>query len=236
MAPYIALLLCSIFILVAFIIDSQREPNVSSALWIPLIWLVIVASRPIGEWSNPGGFNLHPEAGSVIDQSVLTVLICLAAFILQKRNFRWTQWLKGNSWLFLFFLYCGISVVWSDFPWVACKRWIRAVGSLMMVFVVLSENDPIEALVALVRRCAYLLVPLSLLFIKYYRNIAVGFNPWTGEEYLSGVTTDKNALGRLCLITGLFIFWDLVKTRHHKNLIPKKINKYINIIIFKIII
>lgn len=236
MASYIALLLCGMFVLVAFITDFRRESNVSGALWIPLIWLAIVASRPIDEWFNPSGFDLHPEAGSVIDQSFLTVLICLAAFILQRRNFRWTQWLKGNSWLFLFFLYCGISVLWSDFPWVACKRWIRAVGSLMMIFVVLSESDPIEALVALVRRCAYLLVPVSLLLIKYYRNMAVGYNVWTGQEYLAGVTTDKNALGRLCLITGLFIFWDLVKTRHHKNLVTGKINRCINLTMFGIIL
>jgi exopolysaccharide production protein ExoQ len=233
MPPSIALLLCSVCIVVAFITDYRREPNVSHALWVPLIWLAIVASRPVGEWINPRGeFSLHPEEGSAIDQGFLIVLMCLAAFILRKRNFRLTQWWSGNLWLFLFLLFCGISIAWSDFPWVAFKRWVRAIGSLMVIFVVLTESNPIAAIGALVRRCTYILIPMSVVLIKYYRYMAVEYNVWTGQEYLAGVTTDKNALGRLCLVAGLFLFWDLIKTRHDKHYGLLKLNRYINITLF----
>jgi exopolysaccharide production protein ExoQ len=237
MPPSIALLLCCMFILAAIMIDYRREPNVSGALWVPLIWLAIVASRPVGEWVNPRGeLSLHPEEGSAIDQVSLIALICLAAYILQKRNFRLTQWWGGNLWLFLFLLYCGISIVWSDFPWVAFKRWIRAVGSLMMIFVVLSETNPIAAIGALVRRCTYVLIPLSLVLIKYYRSMAVEYNVWTGQEYLAGATTDKNALGRLCLVAGLFLFWDLIKTRRHENRGIWKLNRYLNMFLLVMVL
>jgi O-antigen ligase len=133
----------------------------------------------------------------------------LALAILVARRLRWSRWLAANAWLIAFFAFCAVSVVWSDFPAIAFKRWIRAVGSVMMILVVLSERDPLAALATLVRRCAYILLPLSIVLIKYFREFAVVYNGWTGQEYLVGATTDKNALGRLCMIAGLFILWEL---------------------------
>src|SRR6266436_6632879 len=128
MQPQIALLVCSLFVFGILIIDSKRKQNVSLALWIPLIWLVTVASRPITLWlnSSPIAFGANIEEGSFIDRTLLIVLMIIAVFILHKRKLHWTLWLRENPWLFLFFLYCGISVVWSDFSGVALKRWFRA--------------------------------------------------------------------------------------------------------------
>ena len=37
-----------------------------------------------------------------------------------------------------------------------------------MALIVLTEPDPEEALIRLMKRCAYVVVPVSILFIKYY--------------------------------------------------------------------
>jgi len=238
MSPQIALLVFGSFILGVLIVDSRLKRDISVALWIPLIWLAILASRPVVQWFYPGA-TLNADAfedGNPVDRTILSVLMVIAAFVLFKRKLRWSQWLRENSWLFLFFLFCGLSIVWSEFPVVAIKRWIRALGSLMMILVVLSEADPIAAVGALVRRCAYVLIPLSVLLIKYYREMAVGYNQWTGQEMLFGVTTDKNALGRLCLVSGLFILWDIITTRHNKNRHRAKLNRVVSIIMFVMIV
>ena len=95
-------------------------------------------------------------------------------------------------------------------------------GSVIMVLIVLSEDNPTESTKTLLKRCAYILIPLSILAIKYYRGIGVGYNFWTGEEYLKGVTTDKNALGRLCLVSGTVLLWSISTLWRKKKKIEEK--------------
>ena len=58
-------------------------------------------------------------------------------------------------------------------------------------------------------------VPLSIVLIKYYPYLGKTFSPWGGQEY-TGVSTSKNMLGALCLVSGIFFFWDTI-TRWHQR-------------------
>lgn len=231
MPPRIALA-CVTMLILGILISDSRNRRVSLALWIPLIWVGLLASRPFSRWLNPIDLSLSggAEEGSPLDRNILSVLIAAAAFVLFTRRLRLTQWIKHNPWLFVFFFYCGISILWSDFPAIALKRWIRAVGALLMILVVLSEEDPVEALAMLIRRCAYILIPLSVLVIKYYREQGVVYDAWTGAELLVGVTTDKNALGRLCLVCGLFVMWEIITSKHNSHIHQDRLNKAIRFI------
>ena len=62
----------------------------------------------------------------------------------------------------------------------------------------------------LLRRLCYLLIPLSVLLVKYYPQIGRQYDYWQGTAMYVGPTTSKNMLGVLCLIGGLFFFWDTV--------------------------
>ncbi len=218
MPPFIAFLLVCALVVGLLVVDLRRRPRLSAAMWIPTIWLAVLASRPLTSWLNPtGSLSLNVEDGSPVDRIILSGLMLVGAFILARRRLPWSRWLGANRWLAVFFLYCGLSVLWSDFPLVALKRWIRAIGSIEMILVVLSESNAVAAAEALVRRCGFILVPFSVLTVKYYRALSVAYNPWTGEEYLVGVTTDKNALGRLCLVSGVFILWDLLHRRDQEH-------------------
>jgi O-antigen ligase len=232
MQSLIALIIFSLFIIGLLIIDCRMTSNVSKALWVPLIWLAILASRPIGGWlSSVGTQALNQEDGSPVDSIILLALISGAIVILFKRKLCWKEWLRTNTWLCLLFLYFGISIFWSDFPLISFKRWIRAVGSLTMILVVLSEDSPIISVKTLIRRCVYILIPASILLIKYYPDMAVSYNQFTGEEYLIGVTTDKNALGRLCIVSGIFLLWNILISADSNNFYNKKQNRFIDIIL-----
>jgi O-antigen ligase len=74
---------------------------------------------------------------------------------------------------------------------------------------VLTEAVPVDAVKALIRRAAYVLVPLSILLIKYYPEFGRGYDRWTGTAMYTGVGYNKNALGYLCLVCGFFFFWSL---------------------------
>jgi exopolysaccharide production protein ExoQ len=81
-----------------------------------------------------------------------------------------------------------------------------------MVLILATEPDPREAIVRLMKRSAYVLVPFSILLIKYYPDLGRVYDPWSGDAANTGVTTNKNELGFVCLILGFFFFWHLLTT------------------------
>ncbi|HEX7860390.1 MAG TPA: O-antigen ligase family protein [Verrucomicrobiae bacterium] len=153
------------------------------------------------------------EAGSAVDRNFLTALIIPGFLVLLKRNLSWESVCKNNKWFVLLFLYMGISILWSDYPWVSFKRWIKVSGAVIMALVLITELRPREALEAVLRRSTYVLIPFSFVLVKYFTGLGVYYNRWTGQSEWVGVTMQKNGLGRLCLVSGLFLFWVFTRRR-----------------------
>src|SRR3989442_8184567 len=206
MPPSLALLLTSLFIVYLFWRDSRQQPKASSAVWIPCILMLLLGSRPVSQWLNPGTFQSTDDLleGSPTDRMVFVVLIAAGWLVLWRRQIPWRELFRNNIWLALFFLYCAVSILWSEFPFVALKRWIKGTGGPMMALILLSDREPAKAVETLIKRCAYVLIPLSIVFIKYCPNLGRSYSEWTGTAYYTGVTTNKNLLGYLLLVFGLF--------------------------------
>jgi len=171
MPPQLAAALFVAFIVWLFIRERKQSTAVSEASWLPLIWIAIVGSRPITLWfGGPLSMETPDDylKGSPIDMMIFLSLIVGGVMVLMRRRVNWSTLFTNNTWLFVFFLYCGLSVAWSDYPFVGFKRWIKDLGNLVMVLVILSEKDPVQAVKSVFLRCAFLLLPLSVLFIKYY--------------------------------------------------------------------
>jgi exopolysaccharide production protein ExoQ len=214
--------------------EEREKSNVSSALWIPLIWLVITGSRSPAQWLTlgaPGGIT-SPEDGSPLDAVGYFALIAAGYFVLKRRGVNLATFARNNRWLTAFLIYCLISVVWSDFPFIAFKRWIKVLGHPIMVLVVLTDPDPVEAVKKLLKRIAYVLLPLSLCFIKYFPQYGRGFDLWTGQGFSSGVALNKNELGLLCLIFGMFFFWNTLQALKIKNRKARWNELVLNILFF----
>ncbi len=234
MQPQIALLLCIIFMLVLLKRDAKVTADVSAVLWIPTIWMLIVGSRMVSQWLNykeiEAQLNYNDIAsqevyveGSILDRNIFLALIVVGIIILMKRRINYSKIMQNNIWIFLFVLYCGISILWSDYPFVSFKRYLKNIGNLVMVLVVLTEHHPVEAIKIMVRRCAYILIPLSIMLYKYYPLIGRGYHRETGALMVMGVTNNKNSLGVLCLVCGLFLIWTvLFKWRNRKVTVYKK--------------
>jgi exopolysaccharide production protein ExoQ len=232
MPPQLALLICAVFVIGALRLDSRRTSNVSNAIWIPLIWVAVLASRPLLSWFQPSSGFTDVADGSALDRNILSLLMLAAIGVLVKRKLQWKCWVKQNAWIVALFLVCGISILWSDFPLIALKRWIRALGSILIILVVVSEKDPVAAIATVIRRCAFILVPMSIVLIKYYPTLGVGYLSWTGAPYLMGVTTDKNALGRLCLVSAVFALWELLTAKQDGHIQTDTKNRLLCIIVF----
>jgi exopolysaccharide production protein ExoQ len=213
------LILTLAFILFLFRRESRYRRKVSAALWIPLIWFCLAGSRSLSAWFNPSStVDLAAiEDGSPIDATIFLCLILSGICVLRQRHVTIAKFFRSNRWLTLFLLFCLISALWSEFPFIAFKRWIKVLGHAVMILIVLTDPNPFEAMRTLLKRVGFVLVPLSILLINCYPRWGQGFDPVTGELSYTGAATDKNGLGHLCMIVGIFFFWNALQAFKIKN-------------------
>jgi exopolysaccharide production protein ExoQ len=175
--------------------------------------MLIIASRMVGQWFNLGTGVQSADSyadGSPLDRNIFLALILAALIVVVKRRKRVGSLIQNNRWLCLYLVYCGISIAWSDFPVVSLKRYVKEIGNLLMVMIVWTEATPIEAVKVLMKRCAYVLVPMSIIMFKYYPEFGRSYSRWTGDLSFTGVTNNKNSLGALCAISGIGLAWSLL--------------------------
>ena len=206
MPPLVALLLCATVVLGLLWIETRGTHHVSRAQWIPTLWMLVTASKPLAYWFGVKGSN---ESGSLLDRLFLSGLALCGMWVLARRRFDWISALRDRLQLLVLVSYMCISTLWSDIPTVALKRWGREVVVLIVTMVITSEPSPSQALTALLRRTAYVLLPFSLVLIKYYPDVGRDYGRWSGIEMWTGVTGQKNELGRLCMVSIFFISWVL---------------------------
>jgi len=195
--------------------DRKLRPMPSGAAWIAFLWIVIIGSRYISGWL---GLNMEldsPEElveGSPLDRSIFLALIVSAAVALLFRKPVWAKIINMNRWYFVFFMYCGISILWSDYPFVSFKRYIKEVGNVLMVLLILTEKDPVQAVRAIFARYVHLVVPLSILLIYSIPSLGMYYDDSMLRSYC-GVATNKNKLGVITFVSALFLFWEMMHFR-----------------------
>jgi exopolysaccharide production protein ExoQ len=214
MNPHLAAFVYTIFIAGLFWLDRDRKVRTSKALLIPLTWFLIVGSRPVSEWFNNGPSIATSEnlEGSPIDAAIFGSLLAMAILVLVWRHRRVAPFLMKNWLILLFFAYCLLSTLWAESPFISFKRWTKAIGDLSMVLVVLTDLNPVPAMKRIYTWSGFILLPLSVLFIKYFPDIGRSYNPWTWTPMFGGVTLFKNMLGMTCLICGLGSVWCAAST------------------------
>jgi len=192
--------------------DVARREGISRAIWIPTIWMAIIGSRPVSMWLGFGGGTDTLE-GSPVDGLIFFILIFAAFAVLFRRGFNWSGTISENWPIFLFYAFLLVSVLWANSPLTSFKRWSKEFGNIAVLLVILTEARPQQALRAVVVRCAYLLVPLSFVFIRYFPSIGRFYSTHGGEGEITGVTCQKNSLGVLLLVCGLALLWDWLELR-----------------------
>jgi hypothetical protein len=217
---YPALLACVCVIILLFRMDAGKSKNLSVGLWIPLAWMFLAGSRYVSQWLQIGEPLMSAAAfdeGSPLDAFVFFLLIAAGVFVLYRRKIGWSQLLSRNKWIFLYFAYCGFSICWSDDTLVCFKRYVKELGNVVMVLVILTEEYPYEALRAVLRRLTFAIMPLSLLFVRYFPELGRAYAV-EGQQMFTGVSLQKNGLGMMCLISGICFSWDLLLRRKERAL------------------
>lgn len=220
--PILSLFLCLAFSTWLVARDYLSRKSVSAAVWIPTALILILGSRPVSLWAT-GGRVVVGEMGNDIGGSALDIvfflLVLVASFLIaSSRHMKWGRLLAENPAIVLFYIYFVISVSWSGDPTGSFKRIAKDIGLLFVVGVLFSEKDPLEAMRAVYFRCAAVLIPLSVVFIKYFPSYSRAYTI-AGGMMETGVTTQKNTLGEIVLVFTLFLVWDYAETQ---RIAPKK--------------
>ena len=221
MLPTLTLILCVALVALLLYIERKGNPSTTLALWIPTFYMLILGSRPLGQWFGRTIVLFESsdfETGSPLDRYVLIILLLLTVWVLFRRKIGWASIFRDNFALILLYLYLGISILWSEQAFVSFKRWFRLIEVIPLAMVVLSEGAPLAALESIFRRCAYVLIPFSIILAKYYPHLGVGYGQWSGLLFWNGVALTKNALAHLCLVSSFFIIWAFFRDRRIINI------------------
>jgi O-antigen ligase len=174
------------------------------------------ASRNLNLWFGT-------EEGGGLDQLAIAGMLVLGIGVIVRRPAAWGGVISNTPLLFLFHAYLFVSVLWSggalENPLV---KVLRPLGDLVMALIVVSEPNPRLAILTMARRTAILLIPLSVVLIRYFPDLGrapakndLGRAPaknWAPDSWV-GVTTHKNPLGQLCLLGALAFLWCLYEAR-----------------------
>ena len=195
-----------------FVLDRDREARTSKALWIPFIYLLIIGSRAVSSWfgsTPPDALYGDGVYSSPLDQAVSLGLLAAGLIVLIARRRKVGLLVRRNGAIALFYSYAALSILWSDLPYFTFKHWIKAVEDVVMVLIVCTDHDPVMAMKRLLTRAGFILIPLSLLFCKYYPDLGRGFDKDWNTVY-NGVADTKNKLGLICMISCLASLWCFV--------------------------
>lgn len=210
MPPSLATLLTASLSLAFLFDEGRRNRGASYALWLPTLWLLVSGSRSVSQWlhlGEPLAIDVHE--GSTVDAVYFGVLLLLGIAVLMHRSLTLGDFARANLWVALFLAYGLISLAWSDHPFIGFKRWSKALGHPVMAMIVVTDPDPVRALRIVLRRFAFLLLSFSILLIKYFPQYGRDYDPWVGTTSFVGVALQKNNLGQICLVSGLFSVWEL---------------------------
>jgi O-antigen ligase len=230
--PQLALAAYATLIVALFILSRDSDAKVSKALWIPVLWLMIGSSRNVSAWLSASAPPMEADKtveGSALDQVILGALMLFGLVVLARRRVRLWSVIQSNPAVVLYFVYCGVSIIWSDFPGMSFRRWIKSLGDLVIVLVVLTEADRALGVRRFLSRVGFLLVPISLMLVNYFPNLGRSYSR-DGTSFWTGVGTDKNALGLICLVYALPVVWFILDPQARSST-PTKSAKAVPILV-----
>ncbi len=175
------------------------------ALWVPFVFLLFSGTRNL-RLLQAAGVDGSPDdfaAGSPLERNILLVLMGASIAIVARRRVRWSSLLARNAAPLLLFALMAASILWSSVPWVSTKRFIKAIGLLGVLAVLLTDADPYQSLKFLLRRFCWFVLPLSLLYVYLAPGLGVGYG-YDGTPMNVGICFSKNNFGQAAAIGLIF--------------------------------
>jgi hypothetical protein len=85
MPPSLALGICWVVIIWLFYQDQRKRPHCSNALWIPVLWLLMLGSHPLSFWLGITSAESDLE-GNSFDRMVYGTMIIVSIALVARRG------------------------------------------------------------------------------------------------------------------------------------------------------
>src|ERR1700745_1984258 len=108
MNPSLASLVYACGIAGLFYLDRDKSVRTSKALWLPVLYLWILGSRPVSAWlgiAPADGTNIQLD-GSPVERAFFLLLLIVAICVLVQRGRRTLAFLNANGLILIYFLFC----------------------------------------------------------------------------------------------------------------------------------
>ena len=216
MPPVLALSLCTAFVLYLLWLDQQESPDVSPVSWIPTLWMIYTASKPLGVWFRTATTDIEsgkPTGSDIPDPNSMSWVARPGLEKFQTAGSRSRKQVVDAVALLYACEYClvrhPLRINEAMDSRADCRRYGRchrdgngsAPGGPEHLEEIGLYSDPLFVASDEV---------VSVLGVQSRRGGA-GAISWVG------VTTQKNGLGRLCLIASFFLIWSLVSRWRKKD-------------------
>ena len=179
--------------------SEMRSPHAKLAyLAFCLFFFFVIFGTDMPLREKPGGVEDIPVANQLW-QAICTVLFGVALVALAPRRAQLWRLLCTDKWLMGFLLWCGLSILWSEFRFVSFKRYLQVIIALVIIATFLVHYQSPAPAFRILRR----LIGSYLILCA----IAIVLIPAATETegYWRGLTSGKNALGQISLI-GLLLW------------------------------
>ena len=192
--------------------DNEHKSVSSNTLWVPILWLFVSSFR--------GYVYPSPDRPQYVEGHAIAitfgVLMVLGSMILYGRRFALLDLMKENKLIFLLFCILGLSILWSSYPWISFKRWVKAIGALEMALIMVTEPDPLASFSYAARRFFYLVIPSSLVLIFFFPSLGLHVYPREGTSWV-GLFANRNSLARIAMIFSVYFVWELARKKNEGN-------------------
>ena len=206
MPPQLVLYGCYAFVYWVYRWDRQKDPTALASLWLPTLWMMRCASRTVDYW-------LGGSVEGRVDPIVIAALTVAGIWVLMKRPCDFGAIFSHNLAILVFYGYLSCSVLWADSLEDPLIKLLRPIGDLVMALVIATDPEPSKAIITAARRTAILLIPLSIVLIRYFPHLGRSVSKHWGSDPWIGVTTHKNPLGQLAMVSALSFGWCLAQAR-----------------------
>lgn len=113
--------------------------------------------------------------------------------LVPRRGQAW-RLLCTDKWLMGFLLWCGLSILWSEFHFVSLKRFLQVIISVVIMVTFLLHHQSPEPAFRLLRRLVGIYLVLCAITIVVIPGATEAYGYWRG------LTNGKNALGQISLL------------------------------------
>jgi exopolysaccharide production protein ExoQ len=161
-----------------------------------LAFFVIIGTTPPFQPQvlDDGDLDFVKETGSnAINQMFLSIVYLLSLPAVYHLRKELTQTLRGEKWLTIFVLWCGVTTIWSDDPVVTLKRWVQLVGGLLVCFCYVQYHS------GLIRQMRPFLPILGFFVVSSFVSVfAIGaaIDMKVTPPGWRGIAESKNVLGQ----------------------------------------